>query len=130
MATPAARSALTTSSIGVSVIRQKSPAPFGGGAHMCLGLHFAYMQAKCFAYHLLGTQQRVDRRGLSAALADGADPEAARRNDGDAQGAPLGADFDQACSEPVKSPRRKKNKSHHRGGEAMRKNCGAAPPHW
>ncbi len=30
-------------------------APFGGGAHMCLGLHFAYMQAKCFAYHFLGT---------------------------------------------------------------------------
>jgi cytochrome P450 len=29
--------------------------PFGGGAHMCLGLHFAYMQAKCFAYHLLTT---------------------------------------------------------------------------
>lgn len=27
--------------------------PFGGGAHMCLGLHFAYMQAKCFAYRLL-----------------------------------------------------------------------------
>jgi cytochrome P450 len=27
--------------------------PFGGGAHMCLGLHFAYMQAKCFAQHLL-----------------------------------------------------------------------------
>jgi cytochrome P450 len=27
--------------------------PFGGGAHMCLGMHFAYMQAKCFAYHLL-----------------------------------------------------------------------------
>jgi cytochrome P450 len=26
--------------------------PYGGGAHMCLGLHFAYMQAKCFAYHL------------------------------------------------------------------------------
>ena len=26
---------------------------FGGGAHMCLGLHFAYMQAKCFVYHLL-----------------------------------------------------------------------------
>ena len=23
---------------------------FGGGAHMCLGTHFAYMQAKCFAY--------------------------------------------------------------------------------
>jgi cytochrome P450 len=27
--------------------------PFGGGAHMCLGLHFAYMQAKCFARHVL-----------------------------------------------------------------------------
>jgi len=27
--------------------------PFGGGAHMCLGLHFAYMQAKCFAWHFL-----------------------------------------------------------------------------
>jgi cytochrome P450 len=29
--------------------------PYGGGAHMCLGLHFASMQAKCFAYHLLST---------------------------------------------------------------------------
>ena len=27
--------------------------PYGGGAHMCLGLHFAYMQAKCFTRHLL-----------------------------------------------------------------------------
>jgi cytochrome P450 len=27
--------------------------PFGGGAHMCLGLHFAYMQSKCFARHFL-----------------------------------------------------------------------------
>ena len=27
--------------------------PYGGGAHMCLGLHFAYMQAKCFALRLL-----------------------------------------------------------------------------
>jgi cytochrome P450 len=27
--------------------------PFGGGAHMCLGLHFAYMQAKCFAFHFV-----------------------------------------------------------------------------
>src|SRR2546423_875776 len=27
--------------------------PFGGGAHMCLGLHFAYMQAKTFARHFL-----------------------------------------------------------------------------
>ncbi|MBV9289882.1 MAG: cytochrome P450 [Hyphomicrobiales bacterium] len=31
--------------------------PFGGGAHMCLGLHFAYMQAKCFAYHLLSATE-------------------------------------------------------------------------
>jgi cytochrome P450 len=27
--------------------------PYGGGAHMCLGLHFAHMQAKCFARHFL-----------------------------------------------------------------------------
>ncbi len=27
--------------------------PFSGGAHMCIGLHFAYMQAKCFTRHLL-----------------------------------------------------------------------------
>jgi cytochrome P450 len=27
--------------------------PYGGGAHMCIGLNFAYMQAKCFAYHFL-----------------------------------------------------------------------------
>ena len=31
--------------------------PFGGGAHMCLGLHFAYMQAKTFFYHLLTTSR-------------------------------------------------------------------------
>ena len=33
--------------------------PFGGGAHMCLGLHFATMQARCFVRHLLGNL-RVD----------------------------------------------------------------------
>jgi cytochrome P450 len=33
--------------------------PFGGGAHMCLGLHFAYMQMKLFIHHLL-TQVRVE----------------------------------------------------------------------
>jgi cytochrome P450 len=33
--------------------------PFGGGAHMCLGLHFAYMQMKLFMHHLL-TQARVE----------------------------------------------------------------------
>ena len=27
--------------------------PFGGGAHMCLGLHFAYMQAKILLFHML-----------------------------------------------------------------------------
>ena len=27
--------------------------PFGGGAHMCIGLNFAYMQAKCFVWHFL-----------------------------------------------------------------------------
>jgi cytochrome P450 len=27
--------------------------PYGGGAHMCLGLHFAAMQAKCFTWHFL-----------------------------------------------------------------------------
>lgn len=27
--------------------------PFGGGAHMCLGLHFAIMQTKCILFHLL-----------------------------------------------------------------------------
>jgi cytochrome P450 len=34
-------------------------APFGGGAHMCLGLHFAYMQVKILLWHLLRTQ-RID----------------------------------------------------------------------
>jgi cytochrome P450 len=27
--------------------------PFGGGAHMCLGLHFAYMQIKLLMWHVL-----------------------------------------------------------------------------
>ena len=53
--------------------------PFGGGAHMCLGMHFANMQAKCFAFHLLSTTEvsvapgyRPDWRAL-------ADSPAARR---------------------------------------------------
>ena len=41
--------------------------PFGGGAHMCLGLHFAYMQVKIFMHHLL-TNVRVE-------VADGYTPE-------------------------------------------------------
>ena len=28
-------------------------APFGGGVHKCLGMHFAYMQMKVFVFHLL-----------------------------------------------------------------------------
>jgi cytochrome P450 len=40
--------------------------PFGGGAHMCLGLHFAYMQAKCFARHFL--------QNVSVSLPQGAAP--------------------------------------------------------
>jgi cytochrome P450 len=41
--------------------------PFGGGAHMCLGLHFAYMQAKCFARHFL--------QNLSVSLPRGSKPD-------------------------------------------------------
>jgi cytochrome P450 len=41
--------------------------PFGGGAHMCLGLHFAYMQAKCFARHFL--------QNLSVSLEQGYTPQ-------------------------------------------------------
>lgn len=37
--------------------------PFGGGAHMCLGLHFAYMQTKAFFFHLLGEHRVVLRDG-------------------------------------------------------------------
>lgn len=33
--------------------------PFGGGAHMCLGLHFAYMQAKAFFFRLL-LERRIE----------------------------------------------------------------------
>jgi cytochrome P450 len=41
--------------------------PFGGGAHMCLGLHFAYMQTKCFARHFL--------QDLSVSLQPGYTPD-------------------------------------------------------
>jgi cytochrome P450 len=33
--------------------------PFGGGAHMCLGLHFAVMQAKAFLFRLLAERRIV-----------------------------------------------------------------------
>ena len=48
--------------------------PFGGGAHMCLGLHFAYMQAKCFARHFLQNLEFAAARH-HAGLADVADPK-------------------------------------------------------
>lgn len=41
--------------------------PFGGGAHMCLGLHFAYMQVKILAAHVL-TRYEVQ-------IAQGYEPE-------------------------------------------------------
>ena len=41
--------------------------PFGGGAHMCLGLHFAYLQVKIFMHHLL-TGARIE-------VADGYEPK-------------------------------------------------------
>ena len=59
--------------------------PFGGGAHMCLGLHFAYMQAKCFARHFLQNLEVSLEPGYTPGLADVADPEAARRIAGDAE---------------------------------------------
>jgi cytochrome P450 len=39
--------------------------PFGGGAHMCLGLHFAYMQVKVLMAQLL-SRYRIE-------LAEGAE---------------------------------------------------------
>lgn len=33
--------------------------PFGGGPHMCLGMHFAYMQVKAFFYALLAEHRIV-----------------------------------------------------------------------
>lgn len=39
--------------------------PFGGGAHMCIGLHFAYMQAKAIMTHLLPHYDIVLPEGYS-----------------------------------------------------------------
>lgn len=39
--------------------------PFGGGAHMCLGLHFAYMQAKVIMTHLLPHYEIILPEGYS-----------------------------------------------------------------
>ena len=43
--------------------------PFGGGAHMCLGLHFAYMQAKTFLWQLLKDRQLVLPEGYEGNFA-------------------------------------------------------------
>ena len=59
--------------------------PFGGGAHMCIGLHFAYMQVKLFTHHLL-TQARVE-------VADGYTPGMAGLADPKAKGWVAGADY-------------------------------------
>ena len=40
--------------------------PFGGGAHMCLGLHFAYMQIKILMWHMLRTHEIVPDAGSGA----------------------------------------------------------------
>lgn len=41
--------------------------PFGGGAHMCLGLHFAYMQMKILMWHMLRDHRIVLPAGSGAA---------------------------------------------------------------
>lgn len=41
--------------------------PFGGGAHMCIGLHFAYMQAKIFLHHALTTHRITVAEGYQPA---------------------------------------------------------------
>lgn len=43
--------------------------PFGGGAHMCLGLHFAYMQAKTFLWQLLKDRKLVLPEGYDCDFA-------------------------------------------------------------
>lgn len=42
--------------------------PFGGGAHMCLGMHFAYVQAKAFFFHLLASRRIVLEEGYEASF--------------------------------------------------------------
>jgi len=38
-------------------------APFGGGAHMCIGLHFAYMQIKLLLSQILQRYEVVVEEG-------------------------------------------------------------------
>ena len=44
--------------------------PFGGGAHMCLGQHFAYMQVKMFFFALLAGHRIVAERPLGEVESD------------------------------------------------------------
>ena len=48
----------TASANGIT-FTQIDRAPFGGGAHMCLGLHFAYMQVKVLMAQIL-TRYRIE----------------------------------------------------------------------
>ncbi len=59
--------------------------PFGGGAHMCLGLNFAYMQAKCFAWHFLNTYQVTIAGNYQPNWRMWPIPISARRTDGAAK---------------------------------------------
>ena len=54
-------------------------APFGGGAHMCIGQHFATLQVKAIMHRLLLTYRWCDAAGLRNALPDGPDRQAPRR---------------------------------------------------
>ncbi len=49
---------------GVRTRHKYAWVPFGGGAHMCIGLHFAIMQAKAVIFHLLRDYRiRLDAPG-------------------------------------------------------------------
>ena len=74
-ATPTRRSAAVTVSRGC-VRWRRAYVP---------GLHFAYMQAKCFARATPADPRGLAGAGLHAGLADVADPETARRIAGDAE---------------------------------------------
>lgn len=42
--------------------------PFGGGAHMCLGMHFANVQAKAFFFHLLASRRIILEDGYETSF--------------------------------------------------------------
>jgi cytochrome P450 len=53
--------------------------PYGGGAHMCIGLHFAYMQAKMLRLSFAHDFRRFGRAELPSRLEALADSATARR---------------------------------------------------